>query len=293
MKTTLRLVLSVLALTLALPSVALEFNYTYEGNTLKYTVLDEEAKTVEVYNGDESPSGALILPSNPKNGDTEYTLTSIGEYAFEDCTGLTSVEIPNSVTSIGGVAFYGCIGLTSVSIPNSVTSIGSFAFSGCTGLTSIEIPNSVTSIGGVAFSGCSGLTSVEIPNSVTSIGTRAFDGCRGLTSLKIGNSVTSIDYGAFQDCSDLRSVVLPNSVTSIGIDAFSGCSGLKKSAYPSTITSNPFGYRYGTYGEAVQYPAEGAIIEDGVIWGPDKTALYFGPLTCTEIIIPISKTVST
>ena len=106
----------------------------------------------------------------------------IGSYAFDGCSGLTSVTIPNSVTSIGSYAFSGCSGLTSVTIGNSVTSISGGAFSGCSGLTSVTIPNSVTSIGSYAFNGCSGLTSVTIPNSVTSIGDYAFDGCSGLTT---------------------------------------------------------------------------------------------------------------
>ena len=87
-------------------------------------------------------------------------MTSIRDYAFYGCTGLTSVTIPNSVTSIGDQAFYGCTGLTSVTIPNSVTSIGVGVFWRCTALTSVTIPNSVTIIGGNAFSGCSGLTAI-------------------------------------------------------------------------------------------------------------------------------------
>jgi hypothetical protein len=107
-------------------------------------------------------------------------ITSIGGCAFENCSGLTSIEIPNSVTSIGGWAFEGCSGLTSIEIPNSVTSICHYAFYGCSGLTSIEIPNSVTSIGKSAFYDCSGLTSIDIPNSVTSIGDEAFRDCNVL-----------------------------------------------------------------------------------------------------------------
>ena len=165
------------------------------------------------------------------------SVTSIGNSAFADCSGLTSMTIPNSVTSIGEFAFQYCSGLTSVTIPNSVTSIGGSAFSGCGNLTSVTIPNSVTSIGGFAFSGCSGLTSVTIPNSVTSIGNSAFANCRGLTSMTIPNSVTSIGNSAFADCRGLTSVTIPNSVTSIGEFAFQYCSGLTSVTIPNSVTS--------------------------------------------------------
>ncbi len=99
--------------------------------------------------------------------------------------GCQNTTIPNSVTSIGDYAFDGCSGLTSVTIPNSVTSIGDYAFDGCSGLTSVTIPNSVTSIGDVAFYGCSSLTSVTIPNSVTSIGDKAFRFCNSLSSIYV------------------------------------------------------------------------------------------------------------
>ena len=166
--------------------------------------------------------------------------TYIGKYAFYNCSGLTSVTIPNIVTSIGQSAFYSCSGLTSVTlnsdafvsydlrdkdrsfkyyfgnevkeyiIGNDVTSISRYAFYGCSGLTSVTISNSVTTIGNYAFYGCSGLTSVTIPNSVTSIGYQAFYNCSSLASVTIGNSVTSIDRDAFFKCSGLTSVTLNN-----------------------------------------------------------------------------------
>ena len=165
------------------------------------------------------------------------SVTSIGSEAFEKCTGLTSVVIPNSVTSIGSSAFSGCSGLTSVTIPDGVTSIGFNAFNGCSNLTSITIPNSVTSIGSSAFYNCSGLTSITIPNSVTSIGDNAFQGCSSLTSITIPNSVTSIGSSAFRDCSGLTSITIPNSVTSIGSSAFRDCSGLTSITIPNSVTS--------------------------------------------------------
>ena len=197
-------------------------------------------------------------------------MTSIEQYAFYYCSGLTSVTIPNSVTSIGERAFSGCSGLTSITIPSSVTSIGHCAFLECSGLTSIVIetgntvydsrndcnaiiktetnelikgcqntviPNTVTCIGGYAFSGCSGLTSITIPSSVTSIEGWAFDSCSGLTSINIPNSVKSIKEWAFSYCSGLTSVTIGNTVTSIGNSAFQSCSSLTSITIPNSVTS--------------------------------------------------------
>ena len=114
--------------------------------------------------------------------------------------GCQNTIIPNSVTSIGNYAFYGCKGLTSVEIPNSVTSIGDRAFQGCSGLTSIEIPNSVTRIEWYAFEGCTGLTSVTIGTGVKNIGSNAFAKCSNLTDVYcLATSVPSTSTGAFNE----------------------------------------------------------------------------------------------
>ena len=173
-------------------------------------------------------TGNIVIPETVDYDNVTYSVTSIGNRAFVECGGLTSITIPNSVTSIGESAFHGCSGLTSITIPNNVTSIGSWAFNYCSGLTSITIPNSVTRISDYVFSDCSSLTSVTIGSSVTSIGNYAFHDCSGLISITIPNSVTSIGIEAFEGCSGLTSVTIPNSVTSIGSFAFDNCYGLKK-----------------------------------------------------------------
>jgi hypothetical protein len=150
----------------------------------------------------ESSSNTLIVGCN--NSTIPNSVISIGNYAFQNCTGLTSIIIPNSVITIGSNAFSGCSNLTSITIPNSVTTIGGNAFSGCIGLTSLTIPNSVTYLSG--FSGCIGLTSIVIPNSVTTIGSYAFSGCKNLTSVTIGSGVKTIENLPFSNCTELTDV---------------------------------------------------------------------------------------
>ena len=244
------------------------FEFTVDG--VRYSVnSDNKTVTVEGYPSGNEPTDQLIIPKSVTYDGISYPVTSIGEDAFYDCSGLTSVTIPNSVASIGDEAFYSCSGLTSVTIPNSITSIGNHVFCECSGLTSIKvesgnsvydsrencnaiietatnilisgcnntiIPNSVTSIGDFAFSDCSGLTSITIPISVTSIGKGAFSGCSGLTSVTIPNSVTSIGEEAFSDCSSLTSITIGYSVTSIGNYAFCDCSGLTSVTIGNSVT---------------------------------------------------------
>ncbi|GMO52155.1 MAG: hypothetical protein Ta2G_10020 [Termitinemataceae bacterium] len=219
--------------------------------------------------GYKGSAADVVIPATIKGKQ----VTSIGDWAFRDCTSITSVSIPASVTSIGDWAFLRCTSLTSVSIPAGVTSIGSYAFEGCTGLTAIQldtnnkkytsrdgvffnkigdtlirypagkkekqyvIPESVTIIEVDAFSSCTGLTSVSIPASVTSIEGGAFCGCTGLTSVSIPASVTSIGRNAFDGCTGLTSVSIPASVTSIGRNAFFGCTGLTSISIPASVTS--------------------------------------------------------
>lgn len=142
-------------------------------------------------------SGQYSIPSS---------VTTIGDYAFCSCSGLTSIIIPFGVTSIGYAAFIGCSGLVSIMLPLSVTSIDWFAFSECTGLTNVTIPASLTAISAHMFSDCSSLASVTIPSSVTNIDNCAFDGCSGLTSIMIPIAVTRIGRYAFRGCSSLADV---------------------------------------------------------------------------------------
>jgi hypothetical protein len=257
------------------------FRLTYYGmddiTVDNITFADAEVKRICVQNWDTNGDGELskdeaaavtnlgeVFKRNTKiktfNELQFFTgLTSIGNYAFHGCSGMTSITIPNTVTTIGEYAFYYCPGLSSLTIPNSVKYIEKGAFQQCYGLTSVTIPNSVTSIGDNAFSKCSGLTSVVIGSSVSSILPFAFAECNSLSSIKVVSdnptydsrdncnaiikkatnqlisgckntiiplSVTSIDNFAFMGHSGLTSITIPNSITSIGNEAFAYCSNL-------------------------------------------------------------------
>lgn len=276
---------------LALGKTALAYDFSAvapTGQTLYYNISDSGASVTYPgwYSSDNSyypsdyftkPTGNLIIPSSVTVGGLTYAVTSIGDWAFGGCSGLTSVSIPNTVTIIGFCSFQFCSGLTSVTIPSSVTLIDSYAFAGCSSLTSVTIPNSVTIAGthvfgncnsltspvynntlffkmpnfygtyaipsgitticGGAFSGRSGMTAITIPSSVTSIGNAAFSDCTGLTAISIPDSVTSISGYTFDGCTSLTAISIPESVTSIGPYAFRGCTGLASITIPSVVAN--------------------------------------------------------
>ncbi len=165
-------------------------------------------------------------------------VTSIGDYAFYDCTSLTSVTIPSSVKSIGSYAFRYCQTLKSITIPDSVTYIGDYAFLSCQSLTSIKIPSGVTAINAGTFYGCSELASVTIPYGVTTIGDEAFYGCWVLPSVKIPDSVVSIGDVAFQHCWALATITMPDKAMELGNDIF------RKTAYQDNIKNWENGVLY-------------------------------------------------
>ncbi len=252
------------------------FTYTEAEAVQEFTVGDliysvnEDGVSVTVVShvDNDNATGPLTIPETVTYSGHTYTVTAIGDSAFENCDGLTgSLTIPNSVTTIGNRAFFYCNGFTgTLTLGNSVTTIEERAFTQCTGFTgSLTIPNSVTTIGESAFMECSGFTgaltlgnslatiegsafsycygltgSLVIPNSVTTIGGYAFSGCSSFSgSLTIGNAVTTIEDHAFDDCSGFTGMLtLGNSVTTIGESAFEDCSGFTGNlTIPNSVTT--------------------------------------------------------
>ena len=233
--------------------------------TIKYSLSDSGA-VITNYSGTESK---LTIPGTIEG----RPVTEIGNKAFDNCTGLTEIVLPDSVTSIGASAFYGCSSLVSITIPESVTSIGTSAFASCTSLISIDLPEGVESIAEYTFNDCSSLKSITIPASLTSIKNYAFNGCGSLTDIYISDvlswlnitfnanpllatnegknlyldgelikdlvipeGATAIPDSAFRFCKELTSVTIPQSVGSIGSAAFAECTGLTSVAIPEGVT---------------------------------------------------------
>ena len=250
-------------------SISAEYIITQERN-MDYIIEYTSANGSIVTPNNSSAFGATILRNEYIDGkgyiEFDAPVTSIGYYAFYNCTSLTSVTIPGSVTSIGEGAFGWCTSLTSITIPDSVTSIGGWAFQECTSLTSVTIGNSVTEIGEGAFYYCTSLTNITIPDSVTSIGDEAFGCCMNLTEFKgkfasedsrclivngkliafaigcgateytIPDSVTEIGNSAFALCYSLNNITIPDSVTTIGKAAFLTCTRLTSITIPDSVT---------------------------------------------------------
>ncbi|MBR0161136.1 MAG: leucine-rich repeat protein [Oscillospiraceae bacterium] len=181
------------------------------------------------------PAGAFDGCSGLTGITIPNTVTSIGDYALHGCSSLAGITIPETVTSIGNSALYGCSSLKHITIPEGVKNIGSFAFGGCAGLVSAGPIGSgcsfeygwETMLPEHAFGGCDSLASITVPETVTSIGAYAFGCCSSLKSITIPDGVTNIRSMTFCWCSGLVDITLPEGITSISYDAFMGCYNLR------------------------------------------------------------------
>lgn len=163
----------------------------------------------------------------------ENSVKTIGMAAFEYCSSLADIVLPEGVTTIARSAFWGCSSLSRIDLPEGVTTIGHSAFYGCEKLSSVKLPNSLTTIEGFAFSGCNGLT-ITIPDNVESMSMLTFCFCSSLVDVTLPSTMTTLEYGAFENCTSLRSVTIPNSVNTVDAP-FYGCSSLSDIKVPDYL----------------------------------------------------------
>lgn len=196
-----RLLLLASAIATSLSAAAYDFEsagiyYNITGNnTVEVTYSDRDNNTY---------SGSISVPETVTNNGTEYSVTKIGEYAFQGSA------------------------VTSVSMPECITSIGQYACNECGSLETVVLPTNLDDFSGwCIFRNCRNLKNIAIPENVTEIPNGTFSDCTNLESVKIPNTVTSIRHSAFQYCCNLESIIIPSSVNSIGISAFSECKALK------------------------------------------------------------------
>lgn len=253
----------------------------------------------------------LKAPYNLHEYDIRKGTIAICYGAFEKCTMLANITIPNSVIIIGEASFFRCESIDNISIPNSVVIIKEFAFSGCSNLTNLNIPDTVTSIGELAFNGCTSLDNMYIPHSVLSIGDGVFRGCIGLAKIIVDknnttydsrescnaiierasnrliagckntiipNTVSIIGARAFEKCKTLTRIHIPDSVISIESSAFDSCYSLRKINIPDSVTSiGDYAFQFCSKLANIILPNSVTSIGDSV---------FFACESFTEIMIP-------
>ncbi len=225
-------------------SFTLTFNTTLPSSPILVSGFSFSSADNIVYTCDDPNASATLTGFNTSPYQSTLvsvenipaTVTTIEDYAFDNCSALTSITIPASVTNFGEYAFQICNALTSVTLTDGLTIIGYGAFVDCSALTSITIPASVTNFGGDAFNSCSALTNVTLTDGLTIIGLNAFRST-GITSITIPSSVTSISGGAFRNCFSLTSVALNNGLQTIEYNTFRNCTALTSITIPATVTN--------------------------------------------------------
>ena len=216
-------------------------------------IFDENAGTLhddgfeyEIIEGAKTPQMKIVsyydierekieLPSKVTYEDKEYTVTVIGNSAFESNTVMKEVVFSDSIKKIGDNAFYSCDTLEKIVFSDSVSKIGAGAFAECLSLKNIEFGKGLKSIGNEAFCDASSLTEISIPGSVETMGKSIFYGCENMVKCTFEDGVSAVAAETFTNCYKLKEVILPESIVSIGNEAFWSCEALKELVIPSKV----------------------------------------------------------
>ena len=243
MKRVLSVIISALLLLAALPlaaQAASSGDCGSEGDNVVWTLDADGTLTLSGvgdmrdYSWDDSPWNQDAAVKALRVGEG---VTSLGDYAFYNCTALAEITLPESLTAIGRYTFCGCESLTEAALPAAATEIGAGAFYGCAALTDVRLPQALSAVESYTFCGCAALSELALPEGLSSIGGSAFSGCAALSELALPQGLETIGGSAFYNCKSLSDVVLPDRVASVGKRAFSGCAGLRGVAFGAGITS--------------------------------------------------------
>jgi len=288
---------------LAFVALSLNAQTTFKVGVVSYTTTGDA--TCEVSDVDsKDASGTAVtevsIPQTVENEGATYTVTALGEYAF-NYSDVSSVTLPETIETVGRCAFNSCKNLTQIALPAGLKTIGDYAFSGA-GLTSIDIPASVEEIGGSAFftnysladiTGMQGLkkiggsafykcpiTEITLPEAVDSIPKSLFLYCDKLQTVNLSSSTYYIGEGAFNGCTSLASMTIPSSVKHIGDEAFLGCSALTSFTLPASTAELGTGVlaKSGVTTLAVEDGCTNFELYNGAIYSADKRLLYAVPM---------------
>lgn len=208
-----------------------------------YYLLDAESNTAELAPTEDTTAyatGRLTIPASVSYNGTSYRVTSVGDFAFSFCTGITSVTVPPTIVKIGAGAFQGCNKITTVLFQVPILEeIGDAAFEGCTNIGSITIPATLKRLGAWAFSGCTGLRVAAVPGGLEHIGKNTYFRCTGITTATIKSKIEEIPDGMFDHCTALTRINLPDSVNKnikrIGTASFYDCPRLTSFAFGDSV----------------------------------------------------------
>ncbi len=209
---------------------------TIESSGLKYSILSEEDRLAAVA-GVTGEAPSITVPASVILGNVEYTVTEIADQAFENCSTLQSIQLPNTLTAIRYMAFGHCSALKELAMPPQLTTVENWTFESCTSLEKVEFSPALTFLGYHAFDGCTALEEATLPDSLEEILSHTFNGCTMLKSVRLPKNLKALGESAFMECKSLVYIPLPDSLTELSSTVFSLCSSLTDVTIPASIKS--------------------------------------------------------
>ena len=261
-------------------------NNAFEGSGLTSIILPE---TVSL--GDRVFANLATLTSVTFSGNNpDYTNNTIGEYTFSNCTGLTTISIPEPFVSFGFAAFYNSPNITSITLPNTLTTLGNYSFAGLSSLTTIDLPPNIETLSAYCFSS-SGLISINLPTNLKIIDSECFRYCGTLASITFPEGLEQIKTGAFTSCNGLTVINIPASVNFINV-SFPFAGNIIKYIVDSNnqyYCSDAYGVLYGYEYDSDNLKTGNIYIESYPVGRLDDTYTIETPLVINGDTLNITK----